>query len=85
MFANLWNNKRVESDSLCRCFASPPLAAHARRYVKEVIITFDIINEMQYYLINDKKLCLQRNRENIQSSNITQTSTGYTKNCPKKT
>ncbi len=29
------------------------------------IITLDNINALQYYLINDKKLCLQRNRKNI--------------------
>ena len=31
MSENLWPNKRVESDSLRRRFAPPPLAAHAQR------------------------------------------------------
>ena len=35
------------------------------RYIKETIITVDIINAMRYYEINDKELREQRDREVI--------------------
>ncbi len=42
-----------------------------QRYVQEIIITFDIINAMRYYEMNDKEFREQRNRKIIQTGIIT--------------
>ncbi len=40
-------------DKSCSPTSSLFAAGNLRGYVKEAIITFDIINEMQYYFMND--------------------------------